>query len=432
MLLLYFKQAWNLIRQEKLFSSIYIIGTGLSITMVMVLSIVFYIKIANIYPETKRDRLLIVKRGKEIVKNGFDNNSSISEHLITTCFRPLKSAETVAAVCNASDEECYIQLPQSKEQIPISASYVDDQFWKVFDFRFLGGKPFTEADFQSGIHTAVIAESLAKKVYGTTEVTGKYISFDFRLYRICGVVKDVSFATDKTYGQLWVPYTTRKDYKHTWGSTGSLGNFYAFILCPDKKDIPVVKQEALDNLHRYNLTLGDKEISLLGQPDRQWQSIFRFWGSEEIDFTGILLKYGLIFLVLLGVPAISLSGMADSRMERRLTEMGIRRAFGAPNRTLMIQIISENLLFTFLGGLAGLLFSYVVILIARNSILQIGQDAVTLVPEGTTVVFTPAMLMNMNIFTIALVVCLLLNLVSVVIPAWRASRRDIIHSLNTK
>jgi hypothetical protein len=35
----YFKQAWNIIRQEKLFSSIYIVGTGLSITVVMVLSI---------------------------------------------------------------------------------------------------------------------------------------------------------------------------------------------------------------------------------------------------------------------------------------------------------------------------------------------------------------------------------------------------------
>ena len=35
----YFKQAWNLMRQEKLFSAIYIIGTGLAVSMVMALSI---------------------------------------------------------------------------------------------------------------------------------------------------------------------------------------------------------------------------------------------------------------------------------------------------------------------------------------------------------------------------------------------------------
>ena len=37
---IYLKQAWALIRQERLFSSVYIVGTGLAISLVMVLSIV--------------------------------------------------------------------------------------------------------------------------------------------------------------------------------------------------------------------------------------------------------------------------------------------------------------------------------------------------------------------------------------------------------
>ena len=41
---IYLKQAWALIRQERLFSSVYIVGTGLAISLVMVLSIVFYVK----------------------------------------------------------------------------------------------------------------------------------------------------------------------------------------------------------------------------------------------------------------------------------------------------------------------------------------------------------------------------------------------------
>ena len=40
---IYLKQAWALIRQERLFSSVYIVGTGLAISLVMVLSIVFYL-----------------------------------------------------------------------------------------------------------------------------------------------------------------------------------------------------------------------------------------------------------------------------------------------------------------------------------------------------------------------------------------------------
>lgn len=53
---IYLKQAWALIRQERLFSSVYIVGTGLAISLVMVLSIVFYVKMASIYPEMDRDR----------------------------------------------------------------------------------------------------------------------------------------------------------------------------------------------------------------------------------------------------------------------------------------------------------------------------------------------------------------------------------------
>ena len=58
---IYLKQAWALIRQERLFSSVYIVGTGLAISLVMVLSIVFYVKMASIYPEMDRNRLLTVK-----------------------------------------------------------------------------------------------------------------------------------------------------------------------------------------------------------------------------------------------------------------------------------------------------------------------------------------------------------------------------------
>ena len=62
---IYLKQAWALIRQERLFSSVYIVGTGLAISLVMVLSIVFYVKMASIYPEMDR-----VRENAASAKNG--------------------------------------------------------------------------------------------------------------------------------------------------------------------------------------------------------------------------------------------------------------------------------------------------------------------------------------------------------------------------
>lgn len=53
----YFNQAFHLIRQNPLFSGFYILGTGLAISMVMLLVVIYYIKVAGIYPETNRARI---------------------------------------------------------------------------------------------------------------------------------------------------------------------------------------------------------------------------------------------------------------------------------------------------------------------------------------------------------------------------------------
>lgn len=432
-MILYFKQAWNLIKQEKLFSSLYIIGTGLSITIVMVLSIVYYIKIANIYPETDRDRMLVIKSGIENSDKDGLSRGQLSLNVIETCFRSLQEAEAVSAVYTPYGKEHYVQPEGKKEQLPVAVKYVDNAFWTVFSFRFLYGKPFTDADFQSGIHTTVISGSLAKQLFGTTNVIGNSISLNFIPYRICGVVKDVSFVTGNSYAQLWIPYTTDPEHKDFFAYGGTLGNMNAYILAPAKNHLDKIRNQAIENIDKFNQTMQDDiEFSVLGQPDRYWQSVFRTYSSQEVNFNKIVWEYLLIFLVLLLVPGISLSGMTDSRMERRLSEMGLRRVFGAPVNTLMQQIITENFLFTFFGGIIGLLFSYLFLLVSSDWIMGIGETWGNEPPEGTIVAFTPAMMMNIPVFLIALGVCFLLNLLTAIIPAWRASHRNIIYSLNAK
>ena len=43
----YFRQAIQMLRQNKFFSIVYITGTGLAITMVMVLAILYYFRTGN-------------------------------------------------------------------------------------------------------------------------------------------------------------------------------------------------------------------------------------------------------------------------------------------------------------------------------------------------------------------------------------------------
>ena len=82
---IYLKQAWALIRQERLFSSVYIVGTGLAISLVMVLSIVFYVKMASIYPEMDRDRLLTVKSAALKNEKGGTSSGPVSPRFVEEC-----------------------------------------------------------------------------------------------------------------------------------------------------------------------------------------------------------------------------------------------------------------------------------------------------------------------------------------------------------
>ena len=54
----YLTQAFTLLKQNRLFSMLYIAGTGLAIAMTVVVAVVYYVKLAPIYPERNRDNTL--------------------------------------------------------------------------------------------------------------------------------------------------------------------------------------------------------------------------------------------------------------------------------------------------------------------------------------------------------------------------------------
>lgn len=419
-----------MLKKNRFYSTIYILATGISIAMIMVLTIIFHVKGGNIYPETHRDRTLVARYVQVNMPDGAEWVSRLSLDAIRQCMYPLKTAEAVTTIFEAWGD-VRIQPDTGLEQIPGTVKFTDTEFWKVFSFSFLEGQPFTEADMESGIKTVVISESYARKVFATTHVTGKYINIDFVPYRICGVVKDVSYAVEKTYANLWMPYTASPRFNP--GSNAS-GQFAAYILAPTAGDVSKVKAEIEENMNRYMSSLGDIKISFNGQPDPYWLSIFRLSNRMDINATKIISLYALLFLVLLLIPAVSLSGIADSQMERRLSEMGIRRTFGAQRGGLLRQLISENLLLTFFGGIAGLLFSWLLVYFFRRWIIHIGtgQVFVNSVPQGVDVDLSLPMMMNFTVFAAALLICVLLNLMITVIPAWHTSRREIVYSLNNK
>ncbi len=436
MIATYFKQAWQLLKQNPLFSSIYILGTGLSIAMILTLVIVYYIKLAPVYPELNRNRTLVAASGtvRKLESRGY-NSSYLSYQTVSDFFYPLTNdgAEAVTAIQSTWGETPLVQFPGERGVQSVQVTYTDMNFWKVFTFIFNDGKPFTEADFESGLRTAVISQSTARKLYGEEDAIGRTFLLNDDEYKVCGVVRDASYITPVTFADIWVPYTVNPDIRKPspW-AYGYLGMLKVYILAKDKEAITHIKQVVKDKVQKVNASQKEYELGMLGYPFLYWKSSFFEFKPEEPDWRNVVKTFGTMILALLLVPALNLAGMISSRMERRLSELGVRKAFGASKGRLMTQVLVENLLLTCLGGLLGLVLSYGMVYTGRNWLPSLFARFSDVMPDGVDTFFTFDMLFNPTVFGITFGICLLLNLLSALIPAWSALRKQIVYSLNDK
>ena len=137
-------------------------------------------------------------------------------------------------------------------------------------------------------------------------------------------------------------------------------------------------------------------------------------------------KYLYILLAFLFIPALNLSGLISSRMDERMEEIGVRKAYGASNREIISQVLWENLLLTFAGSAIGLTLSYIVV-------YTCGSWITTLFEAYTYINFERnidlSMLLNTTVTGTTIAITALLNISSALVPTLYALRNNIIESL---
>ena len=430
MIQLYLKQGWALIRQNKFYTLMYVMGTALAITMVMVMAIVHYINTANIAPETQRSRMLIVARAVAKVEGtNYSSGASLSHQTLEACYYNLERAEGVAAVTVDGIEQLFgsfnISTPGSRELFTAKLKASNAYFFRLFRYAFIAGKPYTETDFRSEIKTAVLSESLARKLFQSTELDGRSILINNVEFAVSGIVRDVSDMLPYTSGDIWVPYTSLPEIRD-FNIENVCGLLKAFILAKSPGDFDAIRDEIIQKSKVYNLSLPEYKY-VIGDHDilSHFQTVY----ADSLNNLGVrFLKYGLIALLFLLVPAINLSGLIASRMQDRLAELGIRKAFGANRHSLLSQVLTENFLLTLMGGAVGLAASALVVSHFQKELFggfhsygaQMDLD------------ITFSMLFNLPVFLYSLALCVLLNILSSVIPVISSTRKAIVSSLFDK
>ena len=216
---LYIKQAWRLLGQNRLATVIAVVGTALAIGMIMVLVILFVANTAAFKPEIHRSDTYYVSFVKTEGKTDGRriSLSSLGLPLVESCLYPLESAELVTAFVRDTWAKGDLRTMDGTRTFNATVSATDTAYWRLFDFDFLSGAPFTGAAFKSGLPEVVLSETAARTLFGSEQVTGREVKIDFVTYRVCGVVRDVSRFASVAWSEAWVPYT-------------SLGNYDALML----------------------------------------------------------------------------------------------------------------------------------------------------------------------------------------------------------
>ncbi|MFV0537841.1 MAG: ABC transporter permease [Dysgonomonas sp.] len=410
----YFKQAIAMLKQNKFTSIITISGTAIAIMMIMVIIVSQSIKNTNISPENNRDKTLYIKWQK---KEGITNKSKFrNSYVLYDTYKEylsnLRTPELITAICSTKDD-CIASTETHPIRLSLSNKFVDAAYWKLMSFSFIDGKPFTKEDFDSELKKAVITESTARQLFQNTEnVVGKTIQVNFKPFVVSGIIKDVSPVFEYAYADIYMPFTTVKDYVYN--------GYTVLFLAKSKNDYRAVEEEIRLAERKYNATDSEWTLSLSGPYDHKTQQMNKSADIPDIKKNNRRMAFILIVLFL--IPAINLSSFSISRIKRRTEEIGIRKSFGAKKYTILIQVLYENLITTLIGGIIGLALSYYAVLELKKWLL--GIEAGSTIPLET--------LVSLNIFAGVFIACLILNLLSAGIPAYKASRMNIVESLNRK
>jgi putative ABC transport system permease protein len=378
-----------------------------------VASAIFDHSLAPHSPETRSDRTLGVY---QLVMKGENNTQSTEPGygFLDRYVRPLSAVPGVERVSILSTPQTAVSYLGGRK-IESHLRRTDGEFWRILDFEFLEGGPFTAEAESNAQFVAVINEATRQRFFEGRPAVGRTIEVDGQRFRVVGVVRDVPRLRFSSFADVWVPISTSKsrNYKEQW-----MGEFIALILARDVADLPAVKAEFQARRREAERNIPDPRSykTLHAAADTLFEGTIRQLSpgdTSDIQTGKVRAVLFLLMLLFMLLPTLNLVNINLSRILDRASEIGVRKAFGASSRTLVGQFIVENLVLTLLGAVAGLLLAGLV-LEALN--------ASGLLPYAR-------LALNYRIFGYGLAMALFFGVLSGVYPAWRMSKLHPVQAL---
>lgn len=219
------------------------------------------------------------------------------------------------------------------------------------------GSFITEANLRSLGRVAVLGPTVAQDLFGEgNDPVGKTIRVNKLNFKVIGVLQakgsaGLGFNPDDT---IYVPLTTMQKIL-------SGGEYLSSIaISVETKDLmPQVQQEATIALaDKHRVDPANADFSILSQAD-----ILSTLTQVTDTFTIFLAAVAGISLI---VGGIGIMNMMLTTVTERTREIGLRKAIGAKRKDISMQFLTEAVMLTFLGGVAGVALGWILSILVTS------------------------------------------------------------------
>jgi len=343
----YFKIAWRNLWKNKTFTALNL--SALTVSLAACLMIYFWISYERSYDRfgANANRVFRVALKLEIEKQPVKEFAVTAPPLMPALVKDFPEIESAVRITGDNPLIGYSQQNFFTDRF----FYADTTFFKVFGFPLVKGDPNT---LLSDINSAVITESIAKKLFGNKEPIGQLITMnDTTPLKISGVAKDLPL-NNHFYFDIIVPLKLLETQSGPNSMSGWWNdNYYTYVLLKNAKDAAALDTKIAHIIDKYN-GKQNKELGLKGThylqrlTDIHLHSDLRTELNPNGNIQSLRILAFIAFFLLL-VACINYVNLTTATSFKRSKEIGIKKVTGATVFQLMTQLLTEAVVVSFIS-----------------------------------------------------------------------------------
>lgn len=218
----------------------------------------------------------------------------------------------------------------------------DPNFFKFFSYQFSEGNPATAL---TGLHTIVLTQQMAKKLFGNEDPMGKIVKIDSMAnFTVTGVLKPLPTNTQFNFVEYIVPLSYMKEVhwaSNDWGST----TVNMFVMMK-----PGVSQHTTEGLFWsvFSKQHVNPGMNAIVQPMADLWLYSNYDNGKFLPGRVVMVKwFALIAALVMLIACINYMNLGTARSAKRAKEVGIRKVAGAGRVMLIKQFLGESVLTAF-------------------------------------------------------------------------------------